>query len=472
MQTTRAEPTPGRGLYLCLCALYVSNFLDRSILSILGEAIRADLGLDDAALGAISGPAFTLVYGLLALAIGRFADRADRCRLVVVGALIWSLSCASGALTVSASQLVAARIGVALGEALATPAAISLLADLIPEQRRGFAAALFFSGAFIGAGAAAMLGGTLLSAFAAQPGIDAWRIVLVCAALPGLAGAIVLFAMTRGRHVEGVEIRDFPLAFLSGGNLVFISAAIVVVALQVTLPAHLSVPLATLTAALPYLWMRHAMPNREAFTMTLGESRFRAFVGGMAAVCFLDFAATFWLLPLALRRFEVEPAVLGNVCGVLILAGGILGTLAGGWLGDRYRERALGRLTIVVGAVLVEAVALAACIYATTVPAFIAAYGVFSIASGAWVGVAAASGLDLLPARHRAFGVAAYFWLTGLAGASLGPFVVGWTSDRIDSLSIALQVPILAVIPAVVLLVKAAKGKARAADALRAGQHQ
>lgn len=446
-QDVGAMPVASCALYLCLCALYIANYLDRSILAILAESIRADLRLPDISLGALSGPAFFLVYGLLGLVAGNLADRADRLRLVRYGAIVWSLSCAAAGLATGAAQLIVTRAGVALGEAMATPAAVSLLTELVRERHRGFAASLYFSGAFIGAGGAAMLGGAILAGLEAHPWLDGWRIALACASVPGLLGALLLKRLERRQ-------RPRPAARgLSRQALVLLMCAAVVVALQLLLPAAWAVPLATLVAAVvPHLWMRHAAAYRQCYAATLGERRFRRFVLGMAAVCFMDFAAAFWLLPLAQREFSVAAGLLGNACGVLMLVGGIAGALSGGWIADRTGDRTRGRLRMVIGAALVEALALLGCLHATSVPLFLAMYAAFSVAAGAWVGVAAATGLDLLPREHRAFGTAVYFWVIGLAGASLGPFLVGWISDHLGSLALALHLAPIAVLPAVAWL--------------------
>src|SRR5215467_2731629 len=112
-----------------LVLVYVFNFLDRQILSILAERIRADLGVSDAELGFLYGTAFAVFYALFGIPLGRLADVWIRTRLIAVGLAFWSLMTAASAFARGFTQLTAARIGVGVGEASASPAAFSLLSD-------------------------------------------------------------------------------------------------------------------------------------------------------------------------------------------------------------------------------------------------------------------------------------------------------------------------------------------------------
>src|SRR5215470_13391913 len=106
-----------------LVVVYVFNFLDRQILSILAERIRADLGVSDAQLGFLYGTAFAVFYALFGIPLGRLADVWDRRRLIAIGLAVWSAMTASSGLARGFAQLTAARIGVGVGEASASPAA-------------------------------------------------------------------------------------------------------------------------------------------------------------------------------------------------------------------------------------------------------------------------------------------------------------------------------------------------------------
>src|SRR5215470_9872830 len=125
-----------------LVLVYVFNFLDRQILSILAERIKADLQLSDAQIGFLYGTAFAVFYALFGLPLGRLADLWTRTRLIAIGLSFWSLMTASSALARNFLQLSVARIGVGVGEASASPAAFSILSDYFPPAKRASVLAL------------------------------------------------------------------------------------------------------------------------------------------------------------------------------------------------------------------------------------------------------------------------------------------------------------------------------------------
>ena len=125
-----------------LVVVYVFNFLDRQILSILAEHIRRDLGVNDAQLGFLYGTAFAVFYAVFGIPLGRLADTWDRRKLIALGLAAWSGMTALSGMARSFPELAAARIGVGIGEASAAPAAYSLLSDWFPAARRATALAV------------------------------------------------------------------------------------------------------------------------------------------------------------------------------------------------------------------------------------------------------------------------------------------------------------------------------------------
>src|SRR5215831_11552168 len=148
----QASPRYARYVLGVLVLVYVCNFLDRQIISILAERIRADLGVTDAQLGFLYGTAFAVFYALFGIPLGRLADVWDRRRLIALGLAGWSVMTALSGLAGSFGQLALARIGVGIGEASATPAAFSLLSDYFPASRRATVLAIYSSGIYVGAG--------------------------------------------------------------------------------------------------------------------------------------------------------------------------------------------------------------------------------------------------------------------------------------------------------------------------------
>jgi MFS family permease len=141
------DPDEPGGLYsryvlAVLVVVYVFNFIDRQILSILAEHIKADLGVTDAQMGFLYGTAFAVFYAVFGIPLGRLADVWDRRRLIAWGLAAWSAMTALSGLARNFPQLALARFGVGVGEASASPAAYSLLSDYFPRARRATALAI------------------------------------------------------------------------------------------------------------------------------------------------------------------------------------------------------------------------------------------------------------------------------------------------------------------------------------------
>jgi MFS family permease len=185
-----------------LFLVYVFNFIDRNILSILAQDIKADLGLSDVQLGFLYGTAFAIFYSLLGIPLGRLADSWNRGRLIAAGLALWSAMTALSGLAGSFAQMGFARVGVGVGEASASPAAYSLLCDYFSPRRRSLALAIYSSGLFVGAGLSLPLGGwvahTWSNAYAhasAPFGLAGWQAAFLAVGLPGLLLALWVLSL-------------------------------------------------------------------------------------------------------------------------------------------------------------------------------------------------------------------------------------------------------------------------------------
>src|SRR5918994_990088 len=122
---------------LVLVLVYMINFIDRQILSILAQDIKHDLGLEDAQIGFLYGTAFAVFYALFGIPLGRLADSWYRGRVMALGLAMWSSMTALSGFASNFGMLAAARIGVGIGETSAAPAAYSMISDYFPKERRG-----------------------------------------------------------------------------------------------------------------------------------------------------------------------------------------------------------------------------------------------------------------------------------------------------------------------------------------------
>jgi MFS family permease len=143
---------------LLLTATYTFSFIDRQIINLLVDPIRTDLSLSDSQVSFLQGLAFVLPYVILSIPLGRIVDRANRIRVLVIGILVWTISCVTCGLAKNFWQLGVARMGVGAGEASVTPASWSLLADYFPENQRALPVSIFLMGPYLGAGLSLILG--------------------------------------------------------------------------------------------------------------------------------------------------------------------------------------------------------------------------------------------------------------------------------------------------------------------------
>lgn len=206
----------------------VLSYTDRQILAILVDPIRASLHLTDTQLSLLQGAAFAVLYSVIGLPLGRIADLVPRRGLLVVAIALWSVGTAACGLAHTFSGMLLARLLVGAGEAALAPAAISLLGEYFPPDRRGTAMGVFLAGIVIGAGAAIGIGGGLLQLAEAHslhvlPLIGAlapWRIVLLVAGVAGVVMSVAMLTLHEpaGRHFSpGVlRARLFGLGEIAG----------------------------------------------------------------------------------------------------------------------------------------------------------------------------------------------------------------------------------------------------------------
>ena len=175
-----------RGVTLALLTIvYFFSFMDRSILAILQDLIKADLHLSDTQLGLLSGFAFALFYATLGIPIAWLADRSNRRNIIVVSLAIWSAMTAICGLAQGFAVLLAARVGVGIGEAGSSPPSHSIIADLYPPEKRAGAMAIYSTGVVLGGGFGGMIGGAIAAAFG-------WRWALAAIGIPGVILAILI----------------------------------------------------------------------------------------------------------------------------------------------------------------------------------------------------------------------------------------------------------------------------------------
>ncbi len=367
-----------------LALTYAFSFMDRQILSILLEDIRAEFSLSDLQLGLLSGIAFALFYATLGIPIARLADRFNRVTIVSAAVAVWSAMTALCGAASSFWQLFLARVGVGIGEAGGSPPSHSIISDYFNKEERSFALAIYSLGTSLG-----MLFGLVMGGFVAEH--YGWRWAFVCAGVPGLALAVLL-KLTVREPLRGAmeEEAEKP-------------------------PRPQSTADESMIAAFRALWA-----NRCYRYVNLAH---------MLGV-FVGYGFTVWKPALYLRQFELSQSEVGLIVGLTAAGLGVPGMLLGGYLGDRLSKRdARGPAWLCAAAVLLATPVYLLALWssdwvATTV--FIG-LGVFLYSLSHAPGLAIVQ--SVVEPHRRAQAAAYVFFLSNILGLGLGPVLVGSLSD-------------------------------------------
>jgi MFS family permease len=204
-EAEKPYPSPAAGWFLVvmLTIAYVFSYIDRSILGLLIQPIKADLGLTDKQIGWIIGPAFGVFYATMGLPLGWLVDRGRRTWIVGIGIVVWSLATVASGLAKNFIQLFVTRMAVGVGEATLSPSAFSMIGDSFPPEKRGKPIGFYAMALSLGAGI-----GSLISAYIipwAKAGgrielswvgeVAPWQLTLIAVGLPGLLVAFAFFLM-------------------------------------------------------------------------------------------------------------------------------------------------------------------------------------------------------------------------------------------------------------------------------------
>ena len=451
-----------------LLVVYVFNFIDRQIVSILAEEIKADLGISDADIGFLYGTAFAVFYAVFGIPLGKLADVWSRKSLISIGLGFWSLMTALSGTARSFMALAAYRFGVGIGEASASPAAFSMLSDYFSPKVRATVLAIYSSGVYIGAGIGLFLGGMIVDAWkAAYPepalapfGLRGWQAAFLAVGLPGLLAAIWVWTLrepTRGMS-EGLVAEPEPhplretlrslqavlppftlynLMQLGGGRAVGfnLAGALVIAALAYGINALMPSPIQWIALGLGIYaavsWVQALrLRDPETFTMMFRSRAFVLVTTGFPCVAFVTYGVGFWGPPFMLRVHGVELAEAGTVLGLGAAIGGLLGVTLGGVLADRLKARS-SNARLWVGVMAIAFSVPSGILFLVTGNAWVAYFCsfLFSTTSPMWLGGAASTINDLVMPRMRATASAYYILMITFIGLALGPFMIGQISD-------------------------------------------
>ena len=509
----QARPQGGRTAWIALFVLALANvlnYLDRHIVSILAESIKADLKLDDAQLGFLLGTAFAVFYSIVGIAMGGIADRLSRKKVMAFGLALWSAMTALGGTAGSFAVLSIARIGVGVGEAAANPCSQSLAADLIPAKRRATAMGVLMSGIFVGSALALVIGGWFVERWDQVCGqvplalacdLAPWQAALFAVGLPGIPLALVILLIhepvrprNAGRSSTGVILTEFaaalpPFTFFTaarlGGprglmlNVGFAVAVAVAALLLIALTGDLAQWASFALGAYAVMTWGQVQSYRDKplFRLTFGDKTFAMSVAASALVACIGGAVSTWVAPYAMRTFSLSPTQLGASLGGLHTVGALMGVLLGGWLTDKWKQRdlraPLGTTAMSLGGVVILVPIL---LFVSSIEAFLTVYFLLAIATALWSGAIAALIQDLVITRMRGSAAASFSLVSIVVASGLGPYWAGKVSAVTGSLTTGMLSLLLLAIPAALMLYLAGRRlptetpEARAALAAAAGE--
>jgi MFS family permease len=393
-----AYPSAARAwaIVTVLTLAYIISFLDRQILALLIEPIKEALELSDTQVGLLLGPAFAVFYVTLGYPAGLLADRKSRKVIIAAGITVWCIMTALCGLARDFRQLFAARVGVGVGEATLTPAALSMISDCFPRERRARPISVYMMGISLGSALAYLIGGQLLEPLLARPPIEIpvlgvvqpWQAAFLVVGLPGLLLAVLI-----------AIIRE---------------------------PARQDVNHAL-----------EATTARESVGRAMGYIRqhwqaYSSLTIGLSANTIIGYVAS-WNVVLFQRRWGWGIADIGLSLGLVLLICGPLGTMLGGAMSDRLSRAgqadAAMRVTV-VGIVLMV-------IFGTLYPIVgtpfmvLALFAAMVLAASAASATGAVALVMLSPNQIRAQATALYWIVKNLSGLLLGPVTVGLLTDRV-----------------------------------------
>ncbi|WP_051481589.1 MFS transporter [Paraburkholderia nodosa] len=492
---------------LVLTLIYAFGYVDRQIVTILAPFLKKDMGISDAQLGLLYGTSFALFYCVFGIPLARLADGWSRVRTLVLGLSFWSLMTALSGLSRNFAQLGAARVGVGVGEASATPAAVSLLGDYFERTRRGTVLALYSVGVYVGAGASLAIGGSIVAAWqhaygsagAAPLGLSGWQVSFMGVGLPGIVLALVVLLTVRepqrGRldtvpakadpHPFAHAMRDLgamvppwswmhlaalnapPREYVRNAAYLVIAACVVTFATWGTngmLSASRNVQIGALfgmpitsnfvqwlaIAIAVYVCSNWYQATRlgdpAAYRLITGSKAFTAVTVAGAFLAFAMNAVNGFVFVYASRKLGLT-AEAGLHLGIIAIFAGGLGITISGYLCDFAKRRhPLGRLYFVCCTATLFTAASVVQYLTPSVSVFYCAYAFATFFVPMWFGPLQATTQDLVIPRLRGTAFAAFSLGPNIFGLGLGPYCVGLLSDATGDLRLAILCA-LAVLP-------------------------
>jgi MFS family permease len=391
---------------LIVCTLlYVINYMDRQVFSVILQPMKVELGLTDAQCG-LAITAMMLCMGLFAFPISHTVDRWSRKGSIGIMALLWSGFTFATGLARSFVGVLIPRAFVGLGEAGFAPGGVVIVSAAYPPQSRGRVLGIFHIAIPLGAAAGVMLGGLVSAKFG-------WRTPFYYFAIPGILLGILAFFMKdyKTAEVEGAAtgLKGFGKSFIN-------------------------------------VWK---VPTMRWLWLALGLS------------VFMSVSVMIWLPSLLMRIQHIDEAAAGMIVGLMGLSA-IIGAPLGGFVADYWQKRnPRGRIFVPAVSFFIGAVGIVVMVALKLSPLGIAFGVLANIASAMAVPAFAACGQDIVPVAHRGLAGGLSILAQYALGGAWGPYVIGSISDALgggaDGLSIAMMLSTIVGILGVICFLMASR---------------
>ena len=307
------SPTVAWTTVVILSLTYLFSFMDRQILILLVEPIKADLQISDTQVSLLTGFAFAIIYTVSGIPMGRLADRWVRKYVIIGGVTIWSALTMSCGFASSFTQLFIARMGVGFGEAALTPTAYAMVPDLFPPKRLALAMSVFALGSALGGGASLILSGLIIGEISELSHITVpllgtlrpWQLVLIV--VGGISFLMILpLALIPEPKRQGSQLLPAKKRFDQPGSL----------------SSNKQLPF---KQVLGFLWEQRAF----YLPFIIGSSLLNLYAYGSAA----------WGASYFIRLHHWEASTVGITLGLATLPPAIIGGLSSGWLADHLYQK-------------------------------------------------------------------------------------------------------------------------------------
>lgn len=364
-----------------LCCVYGLNFVDRQILNIMIDPIKAHLHVSDTDMGLLTGFGFATFYALFSIPVARWSDRGNRRLILTLALSIWSLMTALSGIAQTFWQLACARICVGIGETGGTPTSYSLIADYFPHASRAKAVAIFEASIYAGVLCGYLIGGWVSEFYG-------WRAAFMIVGLPGLLVSGLFYGTVREPAHGMSESR----------------------------PVH----------------SQEAPPLGECLQFMGSQPSLVFMTAGLVLLTFVFYALGAWVPSFLRRLHDMSGGELGTWLGFVNAVPSAIGTLLGGLVVGRVKSGAQSWILRWPAMFLFASVPfMAIFLLARSASIALLAYSVANVLTSFPMGPCFAAVLSLSRVRMRTLAAAIVMLFCNLIGGGLGPLFVGATSDAL-----------------------------------------